>query len=229
MSIEKRRYERQNAVINGAFHSVEDDSDGEMIMVNISRSGLRASLKKAINPGRIVQIQIRTPEQNMPIFTTGRVTWVREKAQDLTYNFDVGIRLLELDSLMVQKLSEYDMDSWHLKQIADYAVQRGNLAKKFPKNSFKVTYLLPSIWLLYLISGAIASFLFTGFGPIYVASIAIYITAILVTSAIRLMREKGAKLFSRRFKLIWPVSAGRISSHIAYGLFFLLGLLKKRI
>lgn len=224
---DKRRYKRLDSVINGSFCSREDNISGEMIMTDSSRSGLRVALNQPVLPGRILQVELMSREKNMPLFATGKVVWLRERKKDSMYNFDAGIQLLEEGSLNRQQPSEYDFGNWHIKQIAAYARHRGYLAKSFPENSYGISCFIPSIFLLYIVFGAVFCFVYPGAAWTYAASLITYLGAILFLSLFDLMQEKSGKLISEKLKLILPVTASRISTHLTYGLCFLLGLLEK--
>ncbi|MBU1087801.1 MAG: PilZ domain-containing protein [Candidatus Omnitrophica bacterium] len=228
MAANKRRYSRLDSVINGTFLSREDNACGDMLMTNFSRDGFKAALNRPIVPGRIIQFQMRYLNYTMPIFATGKVMWVKAKNQDLTYGFDAGIQLIEPDAVTRQKASEYDFDNWHIKQVAEFARQRGYLAKHFPEPGLKLSCFVPSFLLGYFVLGAIVSFFSINMALIYSASIMAYFLSIFATSAIWLLVEKSQKSGVKKMALIVPVSAARISAHISYGVFFLRGLFSRK-
>jgi hypothetical protein len=228
MSVNKRRYSRLDSVINGTFLSREDNAYGDIMLTNLSRDGFKASLSKPLVPGRIIQFQVRYPEQTMPVFTTGKVMWLKPKNQDATYGFDAGIHLVEQDSLNKQKAIEYDFDKWHIKQVAEFAQQKGYLAKHFPGKVLKLSSFIPSAFLLYFIAGAFVSFLSVKAALLFSASFLAYFLATFTTTIIWLLTEKSQKTFFEKVSLSIPVSAARISSHISYGAFFLRGLLSRK-
>jgi len=223
---DKRKYKRVDSVANGSFCSQDDDIAGEMIMTDSSRSGLRVALDQPVLPGKVLQVELINRDKSMPVFSRGKVIWLRERKKDSMYNFDAGIQLLDENSLNTQQPSEYDFGSWHLKQIAAYALHRGLLIKKWPENSSGSACFLPSMFLLYLVFGAIISFIYPGAAWVYAASLLAYFAVILASSFFKLMQEKSGKLVSQRLKLVLPVTASRISTHLTYGFFFLKGLLE---
>ena len=229
MSINKRRYSRLDSVINGTFISRQDNAYGDIMMTNFSCNGFKACLSKPIVCGRIIQFQMRYDNQIMPVFATGKVIWVTAKNQDLTYDFDAGIHLLEQDSINKQKASEYDFDDWHIKQVAEFAKQRGYLAKHFPQKVLKLACFMPSLLLTYFVLGAIISLFNINAALIYSASIIAYFLSIFATTIAWLLTEKSQKTVFEKMSLIVPVCAARISSHISYGVFFLKGLFSKRV
>ncbi len=229
MLSDKRKYKRVDSVISGEFYSRVDNQSGEMMVIDSSRRGFKAVFDKPIIPGDVLRFQITSHGRKMPIFTTGKVAWIRERGQNRIYNFDAGIQLLEIDSLNEQKISEYDLGNWHIRQIADYALHKGCFAKRLSHKTFEILTHLPVLFLAYIVLGAIASFVFTDFALLYLASLLFYFALILLTTSIDLLRQRSWKISIETLKPILPVSAARISSHITYGVFFVLGIFRKRL
>lgn len=99
----------------------------------------------------------------------------------------------------------------HLQQISRYALHRGLFAKKFPKNSLKIGYLMPSIFFLYLISLPITKI----FLPLY-----IYLFFLFLQFFITLFTQKKF-LLSLLLIVTIPLT------HLYYGLLFIIGFFKK--
>lgn len=99
----------------------------------------------------------------------------------------------------------------HLKQIKSYALHRGYFVKRFPATSFRIAYFIPSIFVLYLIGGAIILI----FNPVvrifYFVIIAIYLVLVAFAS------------------LHILVFLGIILTHLTYGVCFLKGLFSRRL
>ena len=123
-----------------------------------------------------------------------------------------------------QKAIEYDFNSWHIKQVAEFAKQRGYLAKHFPDKGAKLSFFLPSLLIVYFVSGAILSFLNLNIALIFSISVLAYFMFIFASTVIWLFAEKSQKSFWEKISLIFPVGAARISSYISYGLFFIRGV-----
>lgn len=98
----------------------------------------------------------------------------------------------------------------HLKQISRYALHRGLFARKFPKNSLKIGYFMPSIFLLYLLSLPIHQLYF----PLY-----LYLTLLFLTF-INFVIENTNVLLSILSTVTIPIT------HLYYALLFLIGFLK---
>jgi glycosyltransferase involved in cell wall biosynthesis len=101
----------------------------------------------------------------------------------------------------------------HLAQIARYALHRGYFVKRWPENSLKPAYFIPSLWVVFCLLGPLAwqipyaKLLYFTCGGLYLALTFLF--------SIRLPRPVETLL----------TFAGSIATHFTYGLFFLRGLL----
>lgn len=98
----------------------------------------------------------------------------------------------------------------HLKQISRYALHRGLFAKKFPKNSLKIGYLLPSLFLIYLVTLPFSHF----FWPLYLYLFLLFLTFI------NFLISGLSFLISILTIITIPIT------HLYYGLLFIIGILK---
>jgi len=106
----------------------------------------------------------------------------------------------------------------HLKQIANYALHRGYFVKRYPQTSLKFSYFIPSLFLLFLIVGGIIAWFFGGFLRMsYLFSLFLYLFSVLIFS------------INRDLRLIALVFPGIILTHLTYGLWFLKGLVSKKL
>jgi len=105
----------------------------------------------------------------------------------------------------------------HMKQVSRFGEHRGFFAKKFPQNSLKTTYFIPSALILSLLIGVSLSLLFPFLGYLVALGLGTYFTLSLVAAA---LQAKGVKLVL----LVW---LGIIITHVVYGLMFLFGLTKR--
>ncbi|MDD5044253.1 MAG: glycosyltransferase [Candidatus Omnitrophica bacterium] len=105
----------------------------------------------------------------------------------------------------------------HLKQVASYALHRGYFAKRFPWNSLKFTYFVPSIFVLALAFGVVLSLILPGLKSLYSIALAAYLVCVFIAS------------LNKDIRLIPLVFIGIILTHIAYGINFLKGLLADKL
>jgi GT2 family glycosyltransferase len=105
----------------------------------------------------------------------------------------------------------------HFKQIANYALHRGYFVRKYPETSRKFVYFLPSLFLMGLIAGGIASIFSPLILDIYLGIVAFYFLINLLVN----------------FKFNpteWILTvAGTFFSHLFYGFFFIKGLFKREL
>ena len=106
----------------------------------------------------------------------------------------------------------------HLRQIWSYAVHRGYFAKKFPQNSRRVSFLLPSLFCLGLLFGIVASLLNPILRMIFLSVIAVYLLVALCSS----LQSKDIRITPLMF-------SGIIITHLTYGTGFIKGLLTRRL
>jgi cellulose synthase/poly-beta-1,6-N-acetylglucosamine synthase-like glycosyltransferase len=105
----------------------------------------------------------------------------------------------------------------HLRQIKNYALHRGYFAKKFPKTSFKLSYFLPSIFVLTIIFGLILSLFSLIFKKLFTLIFLIYLGIVFIFS------------LNRNLRMTFLVLPGIILSHLTYGIFFIKGFLAKKL
>lgn len=105
----------------------------------------------------------------------------------------------------------------HFRQIGQYAVHRGFFVKAFPETSRRLSYFLPSMLALGLIGGLPAALLSARLRAIYLAIIASYTGALLLTGV-------SVGIRARRPLMGAFVAPAIAMTHIWYGLSFLRGL-----
>lgn len=106
----------------------------------------------------------------------------------------------------------------HCRQVGRYAVHRGYFVKRFGGNSNKLTYWLPSAFLVSLVVGALASTWIPGGWRLYGGLLGVYGA---------LLFGEGVRTRDPRLTLLVPCGIG--ATHLVYGLGFLKGLLLKRL
>jgi len=105
----------------------------------------------------------------------------------------------------------------HLKQVSRFGLHRGFFAKRFQGNSFRLTYFIPSLLVLSLFTGVLASLI----NPFFTNALLLAVSLYLILGLI------AALLEVRDARLILPVWLGIIATHAVYGVSFLVGLMKR--
>jgi cellulose synthase/poly-beta-1,6-N-acetylglucosamine synthase-like glycosyltransferase len=105
-----------------------------------------------------------------------------------------------------------------LIQVWRFAVHRGFFAKRFPENSRRPFFFLPSLFVLGLILGIPLAVFFTPLRFVYLGTIGLYLVLVLASS-----------ITTRDIRLIPLVVGGIVSMHLTYGAGFIKGLLTRRL
>ena len=105
----------------------------------------------------------------------------------------------------------------HLKQVSRFGLHRGFFSKRFPENSLRLTYFLPSLLLLSFLALVFASLFNSFFWNLLLMAVVTYLCASFV----------AAMLEVREVKLLFSVWLGIIATHVVYGTSFLVGLMKR--
>lgn len=115
----------------------------------------------------------------------------------------------------------------HLNQIRSYALHRGYFAKKYPKTSLQIEYFVPSVFVVGLLIGGFTSLFFPLVKDVYIFILTLYLILVFASS---LILTFGAKEnYINRVKLLLLTISGIIATHIFYGLYFIKGLLVKKM
>jgi len=129
----------------------------------------------------------------------------------------MGFKMLEVPDVVVYHHRKA-LFMPHIKQISRFGLHRGFFVKKFPENSLKFTYFIPSLFVLYLLLGGILSIFSQTLRSLFVSSLVAYLILAFI----------GA-LHAKKLKLIFLTWLGIIITHIVYGISFLIGLAKKEL
>ncbi|MCW4025756.1 MAG: glycosyltransferase [Candidatus Bathyarchaeota archaeon] len=104
----------------------------------------------------------------------------------------------------------------HIRQVSRFGEHRGFFVKKYPENSIRPTYFLPSLLVAAFVVGLVLSLFVPLFAYIFLLGIATYLVCGLAASV---MQVKDARMVF----LVW---AGIIVTHLIYGCYFVSGLAK---
>ncbi|MDD4016620.1 MAG: glycosyltransferase [Kiritimatiellae bacterium] len=105
----------------------------------------------------------------------------------------------------------------HLRQIGRYALHRGYFAKRFPATSLRLSYLIPSFFVVGLIVGAVITCFYPKFSVVYFSGLAFYALLTLLSTV------------SLNLALWLTTWLGVMATHMIYGIRFMMGLLMRRM
>ena len=130
----------------------------------------------------------------------------------------IGKKLIESSDIIVYH-HRRSLFKPHLKQVSRFGEHRGFFVKKFPENSSKLAYFLPSLLILSLVMGIFVSLVFPFFAFVILLGVALYLALCLMAAAFQVKRPK----------ILLSVWLGIIATHLIYGCFFLSGLAKREL
>jgi len=110
----------------------------------------------------------------------------------------------------------------HLIQVFNYAYHRGYFVKKYPKNSLKLGYLIPSLFLLFIVIGSVFSVINMYFRYFYFFILILYIFLLVINFLIKFIEN-------RNLKISFLLMPGIFLTHTCYGTGFIKGLLSREI
>jgi hypothetical protein len=108
----------------------------------------------------------------------------------------------------------------HLLQLSRYATHRGFFAKKFPETSFKVSYFIPTLFVVYLFQLPFMTYLFPQL--FYFLNIPAFLYLILICIDTFKVYYKTSSIAASVL-----TSIGIFLSNVTYGIFFIKGLFSK--
>lgn len=108
----------------------------------------------------------------------------------------------------------------HLQQVARYGLHRGFFVKAFPGTSRRLSYFVPTTFVIGVVLGAPLSSAHWLFKDIYAIVLTIYSSALITCVLSVAIRERSVALGAL-------TAAGVMATHVTYGLYFLRGLLVK--
>lgn len=107
----------------------------------------------------------------------------------------------------------------HLRQVGRYALHRGYFARRIGLNSRRISYLLPTLFLLGLVSGPAAAWFLPVLLIPYLAVIGLYL---MITLGNALLEAPSAKT-------VLPLWAALIATHLRYGFSFIVGVFSSKM
>jgi len=105
----------------------------------------------------------------------------------------------------------------HLKQVSRFGQHRGFFAKRYPETSLRPNYFVPSMFVLFIISGIL-------FAPVDSSILILYISILSIYSLAALAVSLKATIAGKDLRFLPLVFMGTVATHVVYGMSFLHGL-----
>ena len=222
----KRLWTRLIAEGKGNFLTKDRDISGAMSLNNYSRTGFRASLNRAVEPGSNLVFEVDLPKHDMRIWATGKVIWAKSNVANNDDRFEAGVELNEIDLFDIKQVPEECYKDKYLEQAANYAFEIGLHTKKAKENFFNTSCSMGALFFIYFLLGS----LFAIINPFFAFSHAITLCSYFLF----VIYKKRRLIFSNKFefKLLFRKKtllriAGIVLNNICCGLYFILGFIAK--
>jgi cellulose synthase/poly-beta-1,6-N-acetylglucosamine synthase-like glycosyltransferase len=135
----------------------------------------------------------------------------------LKLTHDLGKKIIYVPNVIVNH-HRRALFRGHLRQVYSYSVHRGFFVRKFPETSRRIQYFVPSLFVIFLLAGLVASIFSSTLLISYLSVLGIYVLLTMVSSIKSL--DPLVNL------LVFP---GIIATHVTYGFGFIKGLLSRKM
>ena len=119
MTKERRKFKRFDAYMNVQYRSQESNkaSEGSGLSKDLSREGIKVNTDHALQAGSLVDLEIRLPDDNRPVKTTGKVMW----SKPADGGFESGVSFLLIDPVDKFRVLDYAYNYWLETKINDFS------------------------------------------------------------------------------------------------------------
>ena len=117
MTKERRKFKRFDAYMNVQFRSQEGKTnEGSGLSKDLSREGIKVNTDHALQAGTVVDLEIRLPDDNRPVKSTGKVMWSKPS----TSGFESGVSFLLIDPIDKFRVLDYAYNYWLETKVNDF-------------------------------------------------------------------------------------------------------------
>jgi len=114
---ERRKFKRFDAYMNVQYRSQEGKTnEGSGLSKDLSREGIKVNTDHALQTGTVVDLEIRLPDDNRPVKSTGKVMWSKPS----TSGFESGVSFLLIDPIDKFRVLDYAYNYWLETKVNDF-------------------------------------------------------------------------------------------------------------
>ena len=107
---ERRRFMRFEAILEVIYSLLgKPASKAKSYLKDLSKEGLRLIGNNPLQRGSLVELEMKIPGDNIPIFAFGEVAWARETENS---KYDAGIKFTKIKNNDRLRLLDYVYDQW---------------------------------------------------------------------------------------------------------------------
>ena len=109
---ERRKYMRISTELKAEYWAKGPSMlKGEAVVRDCSREGFGVLLKDTVSKGEHVDLTLRVPGDNVPIFATAEVTWSQPEMQRQG-GVEAGLKILSIKPLDLARLLDFVYSRW---------------------------------------------------------------------------------------------------------------------
>ena len=107
---ERRKFMRIEADLEAEYRAKGPSlSSGQARVKDFSREGLRMLFPRKVERGEHVDLSVKVPGDNVPIFATAEVTWADPSAEEA---MGAGLRFVHIKPLDLARLLDFVYSRW---------------------------------------------------------------------------------------------------------------------
>jgi len=107
---ERRKFMRFNALIDVFYHALGNPAAKyRSCMRDLSKEGMRISSEKKLDEGSELELELKIPGDNIPIFANAEVAWSERFDEN---RYESGVRITKIERFDRAKLMDYVYQEW---------------------------------------------------------------------------------------------------------------------
>lgn len=105
---EKRKFVRIDWPVVVQYRTLEEPfTEDQIVGKDVSEGGISFIVYERLTKETMLDMQIQTPFDSLPIFAKGKVVWIRNVGGEHEKSFEIGIEFTEIDSRDQKRLKVY--------------------------------------------------------------------------------------------------------------------------
>lgn len=109
---ERRQNVRLETAVNVEYDVLKSPIEGICQTKNVSTGGLKLPIDAELEEGTLLEVKLHLTHEELPIYATGEVVWIREANKSWEGKYDIGIRFAKIDDLDKNRILALIYNSW---------------------------------------------------------------------------------------------------------------------
>jgi len=109
---DRRKFFRFESPLGVKYISQRREREGKSLTNNISKEGVAFPADSRLAKREKIMMEFDIPGDNIPVFATGVVTWVKHTKAEKKRPFNIGIKLTKIAGADRSRILEYAYKKW---------------------------------------------------------------------------------------------------------------------